>query len=380
MNYIDVDLDTGLLQVSVERSDFPLDALCGFAARQNPKRGFLFVSKVLGKHIPVRPSMMRQVNRSLADQIDADLPGPVLFIGMAETAICMGQSVHEEYVRRTGRDDVLFLHSTRYQLSRPLALKFEEEHSHASSHLVYWPEDPDDWKMLEHVRTIVLIDDEASTGNTFVNLIKAITQRFPSISRAVTVVITDWRGETVRQSNVSRMPVAYQSVACLEGTYRFNPKAHLQAVQMPNVVGNNGLKDGLVSGNFGRLGLRKPLEVSLSDRRFDSLSRLNLTPGNRVLVLGTGEFAYPPFLLAEALERGNIDVFCQSTTRSPIREGHAIGSRLEFADNYGDRIPNFIYNARAADYDHVIICHETPAETIDRQLVSELGASLVSWM
>ena len=57
-----VELPTGRLSIEVLRSDIALDQLCGFAARRNPKRGFLFVSKVLGKHIPVRPSLMRQVH------------------------------------------------------------------------------------------------------------------------------------------------------------------------------------------------------------------------------------------------------------------------------------------------------------------------------
>src|SRR5687767_12128719 len=35
--------------------NIPLDALFAMAARINKKRSFLFVSKVLGKHIPVNP-------------------------------------------------------------------------------------------------------------------------------------------------------------------------------------------------------------------------------------------------------------------------------------------------------------------------------------
>ena len=39
-----------------ERDDsYQLKDLLGFAQRINPKRAFLFVSKVLGRHIPVAP-------------------------------------------------------------------------------------------------------------------------------------------------------------------------------------------------------------------------------------------------------------------------------------------------------------------------------------
>ncbi len=70
--------------------DVSLDDLFDIAERRNPKRAFLFVSKVLGRHIPVPPSVMRQAYRQLASQFPATLTGPVLFIGMAETAVGLG--------------------------------------------------------------------------------------------------------------------------------------------------------------------------------------------------------------------------------------------------------------------------------------------------
>ena len=66
--------------------------LIGFAARVNAKRAFLFMSKVLGKHYPARPSRMHEVHQQLAQQLN-DLKGPVVFIGMAETATGLGQGV-----------------------------------------------------------------------------------------------------------------------------------------------------------------------------------------------------------------------------------------------------------------------------------------------
>jgi hypothetical protein len=37
------------------------------AERQNPKRAFLFVSTVLGRHIPVRPQALREATDGLVD-------------------------------------------------------------------------------------------------------------------------------------------------------------------------------------------------------------------------------------------------------------------------------------------------------------------------
>ena len=40
----EVLLPNGRLQVEVDRADWSLQRLCGFAARHNPRRGYLFVS------------------------------------------------------------------------------------------------------------------------------------------------------------------------------------------------------------------------------------------------------------------------------------------------------------------------------------------------
>ena len=44
-----IELETGKINLKVNQiSDFQLEDLFDFAARNNPKRGFLFLSKVLG--------------------------------------------------------------------------------------------------------------------------------------------------------------------------------------------------------------------------------------------------------------------------------------------------------------------------------------------
>ena len=106
-----VALPTGLMELTVESgAAFSLDALIGFAARANARRGFLFLSKVLGKHWPVTPCMMLAIHTDLAARVPADLPGPVVFIAMAETAIGLGQGVFEAWKRAHPEREALFLH------------------------------------------------------------------------------------------------------------------------------------------------------------------------------------------------------------------------------------------------------------------------------
>lgn len=366
-----VELAGGELNVEATRSDLPLPLLCGFASRRNPKRPFLFVSRVLGRHLPVRPQVMRMVHRRLAAKLPSDLPGAAVVIGMAETAICLGHGVHEAWRRLTGRDDLLFIHSTRYRIGTcPLLSTFEESHSHATSHLIHRPAAPEDADLVSACRTLVLVDDEASTGSTFVALARACRDRMPGLSRIVCVTITDWMGSGRREEIRSAMPARTDFISLLEGSYAFTP-SDAPPPAMPHVTGDGGCKDRLAPVNWGRLGLRRPRPLP------DNVTAIKAKPGERILVLGTGEFVYPPFELARRLSAMGADVRVQATTRSPIMEGNDISGVLEFPDAYGDGIPNFLYSVHPGQYDRVLVCYETPPATAQGTLILALGAEPV---
>lgn len=360
---IRIPLSTGTVAIDVVRADWPLDTLCGFAARENPRRAFLVVSKVLGRHVPVAPSIMRQSFRDLAALVP-DLPGPVIVIGLAETAICLGQSVHEELCRRWGRDDVLTLHSTRQQVDASLLARFDEPHSHASSHLIYQPANP----RFAEARSVVMVDDEISSGTTLVNLATSLARVLPRLERIVTVALTDWSNGTV----ADRMPLPATAVSLLSGHLRWipDPVSAPIAVEPPAFdVAARALGKLAAHHNFGRLG-----RADVADERDGLADGLGIPPQSRLRVVGTCEFTYPPFRLAERLERQGHDVVVQSTTRSPALLGGAIASRLTFADNYGTQVRNFIYNADAEDGRLTLISHETPPGSIDPALVAALRA------
>jgi hypothetical protein len=157
MRIVEAPIQAGRLTLTLRREEWPLEECVTYATRQNPRRLYLFVSKVLGKHWPVRPKVMREVHQRLATKI-AHLPGPMLVIGMAETATALGRGVAEEAALRTGRDDVLYLQTTRCRLSQPLAFAFDESHSHAPDHAVYLPE-PALQPLFQAARSLVLVDE-----------------------------------------------------------------------------------------------------------------------------------------------------------------------------------------------------------------------------
>jgi hypothetical protein len=367
MNYT-VDLRCGQLRLSVLETDYPLESLCEFGCRRSKRRGFVIVSKVLGKHIPVRPHQMHAVHVRLASKI-GDVPSPVLFIALAETAIGLGQAVFEHWVRQTSRADAVFLHSTRYRLSQPLAFAFSEPHSHAPDHLVYLPAEPKARSIFQSARSLILIDDEITTGKTLMNLARKCTQVNPNIQSVVFVCLTCWNGNQCAQFEQDLcMPVVVRSL--LNGTLEFVPNPSFHAPAAPDVNMRHDVKDTLLLKNFGRLGTTAPITYDFSKIVTQSVT----AKPARILVIGTGEFTHLPFRLAQRLETLGHDVFFQSTTRSPLLPGESIQDVLEFEDNYGDQMPNYLYNARQQPFDRVFIGYETPYWPSSHTLPKALNA------
>lgn len=361
------DLASGRIAVDVLESDFNPADLFGFAQRRNPKRAFLFVSRVLGRHVPVAPSAMRAAFSALAAKLPSDLPGPVLVMGLAETAVGLGAGVHREYTTATGRDDAVYLTSTRHALGTPVLAHFTEDHSHATAHLVHEPTDPRLRTMVREARSCILVDDEITTGRTLRNLGAAlIGSGTDRMERVVLATLTDWSGGSAGGD----WPLPTSVVSLLSGRYVWTAAAGAQAPEMPRVaVGGTGAVHPDPALDWGRLGaVGHPAPC---------ISHLGACRGDRILVLGTGEHVWRPFLLAEALEAAGCDVSFSAVTRSPIALGHAIGSALSFRDNYGLGISNFVYNVDATAFDRIVLCSETPEAAIDPVLIEALGPSLV---
>lgn len=360
-----VSLTRGTLHVDIDSATQPAHELFDFAERRNPKRAFLFVSKVLGRHIPVKPSVMARSFSQLAAQIPDHLPEPILVIGMAETAVGLGAGVHRTLQRRYPQ--AMYWMSTRHTLGTPLFARFEEEHSHASSHLLHWPLDEQLKQQLLATRTLILVDDEASTGKTFINLSQALQQAgLQHIERIVTATLTDWSDGAV----VKALGAKASSVSLLAGRYHWQALPDVPPPDMPqvNTVAQGAWQPNLAL-DWGRLGV--------INHRHTLANKVRVQQGEKILLLGTSEYVWRSFLLAEELELLGADVHFASTTRSPIAIGHAIQSARAFSDNYGLGIANFSYNVVPEHYHRILICTETPAEMVDQQLLADLNAEVV---
>ncbi|MEU1435028.1 phosphoribosyltransferase [Streptomyces sp. NPDC005786] len=408
--------------------DGELRELLGLALRRNPKRAHLLVSNVLGKHVPQRPSVVYgagvELGRRVRKLLGESGARHAVVLGYAETATGLGHAVAD------GLGSAPYLHSTR----RPVegvasAGGFEESHSHATSHLLL-PEDPD---LLSggadnsRDAALVLVDDEFSTGNTVLNTIRALHERYPR-KRYVIVALVDMRSPADQgrlAEFAEEIGARVDLVARNAGTVRL-PEGVLekgqalvaeqeaaQAAAEPRAQETGGAADPrrALPRPHTRIDLRWPAGVPDGGRHgFTPAHRALLEPAlpamadriaqalgeqpRRVLVLGFEELMYAPLRLGTALEeRIGAEVRYSTTTRSPVLAvddpGYAIRTRLVFpahdapADGPGDR---YAYNVAGGGFDAVVLVVDSTADTdvlhgqrgLVRQLAQHTGHVLLA--
>ncbi|MEU3399127.1 phosphoribosyltransferase [Streptomyces filamentosus] len=388
--------------------DEELPALLGLALRRNPKRAHLLVSSVLGKHVPQHPSVVYGSGLGLGlrvrELLGAEEAGRAVVLGYAETATALGHAVAD------GLGTAPYLHSTR----RPVpgvatAGGFEESHSHATSHLLL-PEDPE---LLAGEGPLVLVDDEFSTGNTVLNTIRGLHERYPR-ERYVVVALVDMRGPADRDrltafaaeigARVDLITLAAGTVGLPEGVLEKGQELVARHEPAPGTVPVPRTRGGFTAvaapvrvdldwpagvPDGGRHGFtpdhRARLEAALPAMTGALTEALAVgtegapgaasrdLPGGarpRVLVLGFEELMYAPLRLAGALEDAGLDVRYSTTTRSPVLAvddpGYAIRTRLVFpahddpADGPGER---YAYNVAGGGYDAVVAVVDSTADT-----------------
>lgn len=358
------NLPTGELTLQLPARITPEDYF-HVEARKNPKRGFLFVSTLLGKHLPVSLGRLRKIHAKLAGQImpAANRPlEPTLVIGMAETATLLGYGVWRmldgAFEDRDETVPTYYLQTTRYRLDQP-AWAFEESHSHAPSQWLHGLDDP----RLAQVKRVVLVDDELSTGRTFHALEAVIRAQLPQVAAVDWVCLTDFRPEAHQDHPAS---------ALLQGEWAWR-----WTHQPDPVTGAEGQRvdPSQLRADFGRAA---PLDRARRGQMVEQTQAWldHITVQGNVLMLGTGEYMALPFELAEMIaRRPDVQgVVFQATTRSP-----AMMPKVELGlDHYGEEVNQYLYNYQRDHYDSVVLAVETPANDRTQALGQILDAQVVS--
>jgi len=415
-----VDLTVEIL-VDLNVYDIPLDELFLMAARKNTKRGFLFVSKILGKHLPVHPlipfiggaalaaryvsimynehdfeencdftqALVNDLVREKTWQYISDHPVPLpektLFIGFAETATALGHSMFSCF-----RENAQYLHTTRENIMGiDNVLNFAEEHSHATEHYCY-AIDP---ALFDNGDMVVLVDDEITTGKSALNFIKAIHSQYPRKTYGV-VSLLDWRSVADQQrfkDVENALGICIHTISLISGriTVSGQPVIDYHAHQDPLLGGAKSVVETIVLDNelgtllefsslstnhdkntvpylyaTGRFGINSKEQATLESKfQQVGLSLRKKRQGKKTLCLGTGEFMYIPFKIASYMGEG---VRVQSTTRSPIypaqHAGYAVKQAITFASPDDPSIVHYVYNIPQGYYDEVFIFMERAVE------------------
>ncbi|WP_154891229.1 phosphoribosyltransferase family protein [Paenibacillus polysaccharolyticus] len=395
----------------------PLENLFSMAARLNKKRSFLFVSKLLGKHIAVNPytsllsgaalavllyedvthgedkrtiEWKQQMVRGLIDPeqareayeylmgVQMSLPEEVRFVGFAETATALGHSMYELFANRA-----TYIHSTREFLPEiEPDIQFEEEHSHAMSHRCYAV----DSASLAEGGPLVLVDDEITTGNTTLNIIRDIQRNYPRKHYYIASLL-DWRTDADEQKFSSledELGITITPLSLLKGKIQVTGEPAIdisgekkisESTSLISVISVAGELEprAIVSADSegnrcslpylkysGRFGIHSGLNSMLSAgiTRIASILR-EIRKGQRTLVMGTGEFMHIPMRIAAEMGDG---VLYQSTTRSPIytvnRPGYAVVAGEGYASPEDPAVRNYIYNILPGQYDEIFVLME----------------------
>ena len=286
---------------------------------------------------------------------------PALVIGYAETATGLGHCVAEAL----GAD---YLHSTRRTVAGSLpAGGFEEQHSHATGHLLL-PEDP---ALLSRPGVVVLVDDEFSTGATALNTIAEL-QRLHAAAAL--------RDRRARRPPHADRPRAHDRCGRPAGHDRRRRVPGQRCGQLARRTSRRSQRNSSPSRRDGPLPVARAevIEVparwtareggrhgfapadQLAARAAAADQAVAVQPqGPRVLVLGTEELMYAPLLIAlELAERADLDVRFSSSTRSPVlavdEPGYPIRSVLTFAAHDGTG-PRYAYNVSGGFDDIVVV-------------------------
>lgn len=344
----------------------------------NPKRTYLLVNPLQGKHMPVSPSESLAMMWALGDKLAEQYPQTKLVIGFAETATAVGAAVASRF-----GPDCVYLPTTREAVPSVLDwVMFSEEHSHAveqklaGDNLAEW---------IAHTSTIIFVDDEISTGKTLINMIRQLKARCPGLGDKKLVAASLLN--RVSRENEQKMLDAGIRCEYLVKLPETDYTAAVEDIQIqqaeaaPPADGRFAYQalfcDGFLEVRKGVYIRSYIRSCSQMVQTFLAQFAYQLEQGSSILVLGTEECMYPALTLGKALEEFDcgFTVRCHATTRSPIGISHAQGYPI----TSGRRIQSFFAPEREtyiydlSRYDVVIVVSDTPSKDLEA-LKSLMGA------
>lgn len=347
----------------------------------NTRRKYLVVNRLQGKHIPVSPKEALQMFRSLAELIKEAYPSErLLMVGFAETATAIGAAVAIEC-------QAAYMQTTREVIDGVDYLYFSESHSHATEQKLV-KTDLD--KIIGKTDRIVFIEDEVTTGNTILNIVRLIQKTYAKpVSFAVASILNGMNEEALENYKNLKIPVhylvktAHDTYTEIAEQYQADGTCHIctkpqekeveqqkevqQQIEMQQTKeAQQPIEVQEISGwiNARRLHTADTYKQACEQLWQEIQQKYGYTKytketetGRRILVLGTEEFMYPALYVGAKLEEAGYTVRMHATTRSPIavskEEKYPLHTRYELASLYDKNRTTFVYDL--AEYEEVLV-------------------------
>lgn len=332
----------------------------------NTKRNYLVVDPLQGKHVPVEPSKALNLFKSLAEKLQGKYEGErLLLIGFAETATAIGAQAAITLGTK-------YIQTTREVIQDARYLFFSEAHSHATEQKLV-KDDID--RVINDIDRIVFIEDEVTTGNTIMNIIKIITKEYQKKTKfAVASLLNGMTEEYLKIYQDEKIELHYlvktdhSGYGAVAEQYRCDglyicaiPENHTHESADIDVQSEKNMREHIISIP-GWMNARRFVDAKQYEAACKKLAKTVITEtvvkqGERVLVIGTEEFMYPALLTGYEIEKMGCVVRCHSTTRSPIavstEEEYPLHCRYELRSLYDPDRKTFIYDLE--NYDRVIV-------------------------
>lgn len=368
-------------EVTINYLDKPVEDVIKMAKRHNnPKRDFLFVNTLLGKHIAVQGRDALMMHRALGDKVYELFKEKgwenkkVLLVGFAETATALAQNImfySLKFKEKFPLNIVGYTQTTREELpsNQYTNIAFEEEHSHATSQKLYFDKELD-------YDVVLFVEDEITTGNTILNFISQFEKHQSGKDYAVASIL-NWQNDkdakTFSEKGVEvaflvrgKMKTELPSFSIKEGkeydlyqdevnykanlSLRNNPRLPMTVEEFSEYVTFGDNKDK----EFSKL-------ISLKDSK------------KKTLIIGTEENMFVPIFFAII-----IDADVKATTRSPIEssleDGYPISSRLKLNSAYESGRVTYLYDMDLGDYEQFVIFVEEESPVFEDELTKFLSS------
>lgn len=368
--------------------NYTLDDLMVLGKRYgNPKRSYLLIDPLQAKHLAVSPSKALAMMDALGEKLAAAHPDTGCIIGFAETATAIAARSAMHFPPHT-----VYVQTTREPRKKGMfILDFSEEHSHAVEQLLDTSLIAKQLKFnLLNERSVMLIDDEISTGKTARNIIHAICEKMPLLTHYGSGFVL---GSVInRMTDSAKAEFAGEGIACaslidsdIDGLeervsgFEVQPPAELPDVparEFDDTVmsDENKIPDTRKGGVFVH-DLKMWLDKFVGAAFAAVNEKHDISDGTRVLVLGTEECMLPALLLGAEIEtKTGAEVYSHSTTRSPIgistAEGYPVYKGYHIASFYEDGRDTYIYDS--AEYDLVIAVTDSKNEEQAKKAMNDI--------